>query len=102
MAYYRISELTPGSMPVSGTALLEISVSDNTSSSGYDSYQITVDGLFTDRTLVGTPRAATAMPGTATTQIASTAFVMTAVAGLRSAVAELEERLAWIEQALAK
>ena len=80
MAYFRISELPPGVVPLPQTALFETSLIDATTVSGYDSHRVTTQDLFTDITLHGTNNTApTPPPGSNTGQIATTSFVTLAV-----------------------
>src|SRR4051812_34981432 len=79
MAFFRISELPAGAVPVPVTALLEIASAKGGEVSGYESNRVTVSELFTDVSFVGLPIAPTAPPGTNTNQVATTAFVTEAV-----------------------
>jgi len=80
MAYFRISELTQGVVPVPAAALLEISAPDGTTISGYDSHRVTVSEFFTDITLSGSAIAPTQPPGSNNNFIATTEYVDHAVA----------------------
>lgn len=79
MAYFRISELPVGPAPVPANSLLEVSVVDATTVSGFDSYQIPLSQLFTDITLAGNIYVPTYPPGTNSNLVASTQYVANAV-----------------------
>jgi hypothetical protein len=80
MAYFRISELAPGVVPVPAAALIEISVPDASTISGYDSHRVSVSEFFTDVTLSGLTTAPTQPPGSNNNFIATTEYVDHAVA----------------------